>query len=311
MSSKQEKERKISEIIRVLPKLYGIVYILFLIGIIALGQTYLSKIKFITSRTSVPDLLIRNDTATTADLPVKKGGSSAPIDINKISTPTTELISKGNNLFQTNCSGCHGADGKGDGPAGSGLNPKPRNFHSVEGWTNGPKIDEMFTTITKGINGTGMPSFDNIPVEDRFALIHYVRQTFMPQPPPVTSATDLQNLDQLYGLSKGVKTPNQIPVKLAADRMADENAAILNKIKSLSEKIKTDKEPGAQLLRKVTTNTERALNLIASDSTWGNNLNSFIKTISINAGSNGFKPEALTLSQENQNIMYTYLKNLK
>jgi mono/diheme cytochrome c family protein len=39
-----------------------------------------------------------------------------------------EAISAGESLYQANCSSCHGATGEGDGPAASGLNPKPKNL---------------------------------------------------------------------------------------------------------------------------------------------------------------------------------------
>ncbi len=34
----------------------------------------------------------------------------------------------GKQSYQTFCFACHGATGKGDGPAGAALNPKPRDF---------------------------------------------------------------------------------------------------------------------------------------------------------------------------------------
>jgi mono/diheme cytochrome c family protein len=35
-------------------------------------------------------------------------------------------------VFLQNCAPCHGADGRGDGPASAGLNPKPANFRDPE-----------------------------------------------------------------------------------------------------------------------------------------------------------------------------------
>jgi mono/diheme cytochrome c family protein len=35
---------------------------------------------------------------------------------------------QGKAIFTANCQMCHGPEGKGDGPAAAGLNPKPANF---------------------------------------------------------------------------------------------------------------------------------------------------------------------------------------
>lgn len=40
---------------------------------------------------------------------------------------------RGQKLFATNCASCHGAQGRGDGPAGKALNPQPADLASMAG----------------------------------------------------------------------------------------------------------------------------------------------------------------------------------
>lgn len=47
---------------------------------------------------------------------------------NPYKTDEEDAISKGEALYQANCSSCHGEQGLGDGPAGASLNPKPSNL---------------------------------------------------------------------------------------------------------------------------------------------------------------------------------------
>ena len=108
-------------------------------------------------------------------------------------------MEKGKTLFSSTCAVCHGAEGRGDGPAAVALNPKPRNFADGAGWKNGRKISGIFKTITEGIKGSGMAAYNGLAVEDRFAIAHYV-QSLGPAA-PADSAEDLAAL----GLDKQAK----------------------------------------------------------------------------------------------------------
>ena len=45
-----------------------------------------------------------------------------------------DMVAKGKEIFNGKgaCAGCHGPEGKGDGPAGANLDPKPKSFATGE-----------------------------------------------------------------------------------------------------------------------------------------------------------------------------------
>lgn len=108
-------------------------------------------------------------------------GEKKPPNLRLLRISTPELVAEGHKLFKLNCASCHGEDGRGDGPKSAGLNPHPRNFVE-EKFKNGASVLQIYNTVTTGIPGTSMPSFDLIAPEERMALAHYVR-TFVPNPP--------------------------------------------------------------------------------------------------------------------------------
>jgi len=162
----------------------------------------------------------------------ESGASTAPaaaVDVGTLLKPTPELIAKGKTLFAVNCASCHGPQGFGDGPAAAALNPKPRNYHGTY-WRFGGGVARIVQTISDGSPGTGMAGFTNIPLEDRFALAHYVR-TFEPKPLEDTPA-DLAWLGPIGGGGNG-KTPGgalggppkpgpTIPIELALRLLVQE-----------------------------------------------------------------------------------------
>jgi mono/diheme cytochrome c family protein len=124
---------------------------------------------------------------------------AAAVDVHALLTPSDALVAKGKTLFAVNCASCHGTGGRGDGPAAAALNPKPRNFTETY-WRYGGGPARIVQTITNGSPGTAMAAFPSIPLEDRFAIAHYVR-TLNPKP-DTDKADDLAWLDQFGGGSK-------------------------------------------------------------------------------------------------------------
>ncbi|HEY3251769.1 MAG TPA: cytochrome c, partial [Ignavibacteria bacterium] len=252
----------------------------------------------------------KDTTNLQAELPMVKGTISPPVDIFKLANPTPEMVEKGKGLFTTNCVTCHGEQGKGDGVAGVNLNPKPRNFTSLEGWSNGPKLSQMFKTLQEGITNRGMASYANLPPDDRIALIHYIHETFTKNYPKNTEE-ELKELDKTYRLSTGAKLPNQIPVNMAINKVLQEKSAFDHRIDSLMAEVKNNKtDSGAVILKSISNNLTKALTVLALDSTWNNNERSLVDIFVANPVQNGFRAKAYALTLRELSLLHAYLRNL-
>lgn len=107
---------------------------------------------------------------------VVAASGEAAFDITTVKEPwvkNDKVVAYGAKLFATNCAMCHGPEGKGDGPAGQGLNPRPRNL--VEGkWTQGQGEIAHFKVVTNGIPGSSMAAFGHFKAADRWALVQFI-----------------------------------------------------------------------------------------------------------------------------------------
>ena len=98
-------------------------------------------------------------------------------------------------LYAAQCAACHGATGLGDGPAGQGLDPRPSNFHDRDRMAQ-RSVYGLYSTITLGVNGTGMASFRGLGEEQRWALAFYVANLGRP-------AADVRRGAELWQAGQG------------------------------------------------------------------------------------------------------------
>lgn len=100
--------------------------------------------------------------------------SGAPASRSVAPPPDPGTLELGRKVFQANCASCHGSKGEGDGPEVRALRGhRPRNF-VTDPFRYGREPEQVFDTLTTGIAGTPMPSWDSLSEEERWAVTHFV-----------------------------------------------------------------------------------------------------------------------------------------
>ncbi len=128
------------------------------------------------------------------------GSSAAAAGATETSGQPAPDLKTGRAVYAHHCARCHGDAGDGAGPDATHLYPKPRNltlgtykFRSTASGTP-PTNEDLFRTLTNGLPGSGMPAWGGLSEDERWQLVHYVKQfstTFTERTPePVPFGVD-------------------------------------------------------------------------------------------------------------------------
>lgn len=136
------------------------------------------------------------------------------VTLSIVAAPTwAQDAGAGRELYMKRCFWCHGEQGRGDGPAASGMIPRPRDFTSadykIRSTPHGqlPTDDDLFRVISRGLPGTPMPGWQSILTEtDIRNLVSYSkslsprfgREHPEPIPPPPGSPGSIQQGKEVY-----------------------------------------------------------------------------------------------------------------
>jgi mono/diheme cytochrome c family protein len=133
---------------------------------------------------------------------------------------TQESIELGKKLYvETGCVKCHGNLGRGDGPSAPTLmddfGQPIRAANLAQSWTfrAGSSREDIFRTMSTGLNGAPMPSFaDSLPTEQRWAITDYIVSLSGSNGPGYTNLVVAKPVLDPIDLAKGAASFESAPV---------------------------------------------------------------------------------------------------
>jgi hypothetical protein len=304
-----EEEINFKDVAKTPIRWFGLVYPYIIVVMILIGLYYIWS--FNTLSDNAIKAMIIDSTVFKEQIPMKKGAKIEGIDINTVKEPSEQMIAKGAELYKANCKACHGDQGKGDGSAGSALNPKPRNFTETTGWKNGPSLTKMYSTLEKGIPGSAMVAYEYLPTLDKFALIHYIQKTFFKEIPKITQG-ELDTLNITYKLSEGRIDASTIPIKLAMEKLISENNTkvyIPDTIATVPPKeniIQYHPEKGKAIFELYSCNLKTSTKYLFKLAATSKTQESFTKALISTIPSNGFKTAIIRLNKDDWQNLFFY-----
>ena len=103
--------------------------------------------------------------ATPEAIPAEFAGKTNPLG--------AESAAAGVEIYKTYCLACHGEKGAGDGPAGVGLSPKPKDLPDLAATVGD---DYLFWRIAKGKPGTSMVGWQGTLDDEKiWQVVSFIR----------------------------------------------------------------------------------------------------------------------------------------
>ncbi len=149
--------------------------------------------------------------------------------------PSADMIEAGKRVYFTKCVWCHGVDGAGDGPGADRLWPRPRNFNQgtfkIRHTASGelplfdakkptPGQNDLFETVTHGLPGSAMPSWEGILTEEqRLQALSFVTTQLVKDRKFTDKQSESQTILQLGDLTP--IAPSEESLKKGADLVVE------------------------------------------------------------------------------------------
>jgi mono/diheme cytochrome c family protein len=143
-----------------------------------------------------------------------------PVPLPSAPKATQESIELGKKLYEeTGCARCHGTLGRGDGPSAPTLmddwGHPIRAADLAQSWTfrGGPSREDIFRTMSTGLNGTPMPSFlEALKPEQRWAITDFIVSLSGSNGPGYSNLVIAKHVQDPIDLAKGAASFASTPV---------------------------------------------------------------------------------------------------
>ncbi len=133
-------------------------------------------------------------------------------------------LARGRELYAQECSACHGAGGRGDGPVARTLTPPPADL-SARALLVGTSPLDFYRRISIGVTGTSMPAYESrLTSADRWALALYSSTLRLPAPDG-TAPAELQRFEATARLSDSAIAAVVAPGRPALDPAVEAQVA--------------------------------------------------------------------------------------